>query len=355
VKALYFGTYDRTSPRNTQVVSCLRRAGVTVVERHREVWGRHNWSVGLAQLARIARAEGALAQRKEDDADVVVVGYPGHFDMPAAKRAARGRPVVFNPLVSLHDTLVGDRNRFRPRSAAARILHAVDNGAFRGADLVVADTEAHAAFFRHAFGLSEDRVAVALVGADEPLFRPGWHPPEPFCVLFVGKLIPLHGLETILAAAALVPEIPFRVVGDGQLTDLLDRRPANVEHVSWIPYPDLPEAYRAAGCALGVFGKGDKAARVIPNKVFQALACARPVITADTPAARELLTDGVDAVLVPVGDPQALASAVRSIAADDALAQRIARAGRETFEARASEDVLGAHWRSLLERATARR
>jgi glycosyltransferase involved in cell wall biosynthesis len=355
VKALYFGTYDRSSPRNTQVVSCLRRAGVTVVERHREVWARHNWSVGLGQLARMARAEGALARRREDDADVVVVGYPGHFDMPAARRAARGRPVVFNPLVSLHDTLVGDRARFRPRSPAAGILRAVDNGAFRGADLVVADTAAHAAFFRRAFGLSEEKLAVALVGADEPLFRPGWHPPEPFHVLFVGKLVPLHGLETILAAAALAPEIPFRVVGDGQVAGLLERRPANVEHVPWIPYEELPEAYRAAGCALGVFGTGDKAARVIPNKVFQALACARPVITADTPAVRELLTDEADALLVPAGDAHALAAAVRRLAGDAALSELLARAGRETYEARASEDVLGAHWRSLLERAAAGR
>jgi glycosyltransferase involved in cell wall biosynthesis len=262
---------------------------------------------------------------------------------------------VFNPLVSLHDTLVGDRARFRPHSPAAGILRAVDNGAFRGADLVVADTEVHAAFFRQAFGLSEERIAVALVGADEPLFRPGWHPPAPFHVLFVAKLIPLHGLETILAAAALVPEIPFRVVGDGQLAGLLDGRPANVEHIHWIPYQELPDAYRAAGCALGIFGTGDKAARVIPNKVFQALACARPVITADTPAARELLTDGTNAFLVPAGDPEALAGAVRRLAADDALAERVALAGRETFEAHASEDVLGARWRSLLERAVASR
>ena len=349
MKALYFGTYDRGSPRNTQVVSCLRGAGVEVVERHREVWGRHNWSLGLGQLTRVLRAESDLARKREDDADVIVVGYPGHFDMPAARRIARGRPIVFNPLVSLHDTLVSDRARFRRRSPGAGIVRAVDHAAFRAADLVVADTEAHASFFREAFGLPEERVAVALVGADEPLFRPGWHPPEPFHALFVGKLIPLHGLETILEAASLVPELELRIVGGGQEDALLESRPPNVTHVPWIPYEDLPEAYRGAACALGIFGTGEKAARVIPNKVFQALACARPVITADTPAARELLTDDADALLVRPGDPEALAGALRRLAGDAALAERLGEAGRETYEAHASEAVLGERWRSLLE------
>jgi glycosyltransferase involved in cell wall biosynthesis len=317
------------------------------------VWGRHGWSAGLRQLARVARAESALARAEPDDADVLLVGYPGHFDLPAARRVARGRPVVFNPLVSLHDTLVGDRGRFGTRSPAAGVLRAIDHRAFRGADLVVADTEAHAAFFRQAFDLPEDRVAVALVGAEEPLFRPAFHPPEPFHALFVGKLIPLHGLGTILEAAALVPEIPFRVVGEGQEAHLLERRPSNVEHVPWLPYEELPEAYRAAGCGLGVFGTGDKTARVIPNKVFQALACACPVVTSDTVAVRELLADGANALLVPPGDPVALADTVRRLAADDALASRIGAAGRATFEAHASEEVLGERWRGLLERALA--
>jgi glycosyltransferase involved in cell wall biosynthesis len=145
------------------------------------------------------------------------------------------------------------------------------------------------------------------------------------------------------------------VVGDGQLAGLLERRPQSVEHVPWIPYEDLPEAYRAAGCALGIFGRSEKAARVIPNKVFQALACARPVITADTVGARELLTNGADALLVPPGDPAALAEAVRRVATDEALAPRLGDAGRETFEARASEEVLGMQWRLLLERVVARR
>jgi glycosyltransferase involved in cell wall biosynthesis len=227
----------------------------------------------------------------------------------------------------------------------------LDRRAFRAADLVVADTEAHAGYFRASFGLPAGKVEVALVGAEDALFTPGPGEPGPFHVLFVGKLIPLHGLETILAAAARLPEIPFVVAGDGQGAELLRDRPANVEHVPWIAYEALPDAYRSAGCALGIFGTGDKAARVIPNKVFQALATARPVITGDTPAARELLTHDTDALLVPPGDSVALAEAVRRLATDAGLADRLARAGRATYETRASEQVLGARWRALLEAA----
>ena len=71
----------------------------------------------------------------------------------------------------------------------------------------------------------------------------------------------------------------------------------------------------------GVFGTSAKAGRVIPNKAFQALACATPLVTAATPGAHELLTDGQDALLVPAGDPSALAAAVRRLAGDAALAR----------------------------------
>jgi glycosyltransferase involved in cell wall biosynthesis len=88
---------------------------------------------------------------------------------------------------------------------------------------------------------------------------------------------------------------------------------------------------------------------VIPNKAFQALACGAPLVTADTPAARELLTDGESALLVPPGDPRALADALRRLAADDQLTGRIAAGGRAVYEQAASEAVLGARWRNLLE------
>jgi glycosyltransferase involved in cell wall biosynthesis len=331
------------------VISCLRRAGVEVIEHHEPVWegAEHKWAAGMGALARLCAAETRLLRPPKEEFDVVVVGYPGHLDLPAARLAARGRPLVFNPLLSLADTFVHDRRRFSPGSPPARLLRWLDRRALRAADLVVADTQANADFLAELSGRSRSDFAVCLVGAEEGVFGPPWSPSRRF--LFVGKLIPLHGLETILAAARLAPELEVTVAGSGQLDHLLRERPANVEWTPWIPYHRLGEAYRGALCALGIFGTSDKAARVIPNKVFQALACGAPVLTADTPAARELLVRGESALLVPAGDARALAAAMRRAAADRNLLDRIAEGGLLAYRKHASEDVLGRRWRGILE------
>src|SRR6476619_4750669 len=184
MRVLYFGTYERDYPRNAQVISALRRAGVDVVEHHVAVWEseRHKWQAGARSAGRLALAELQLLRRPSGDFDAVIVGYPGHLDLPAARRAAHGKPVVFNPLVSLADTLVGDRGRFAPGSFPARALASIDRRALCAAELV---------------GLPRERVQACLVGAEERVFTPGWEPRQPFTALFVGKLIPLHGLETV--------------------------------------------------------------------------------------------------------------------------------------------------------------
>jgi GalNAc-alpha-(1->4)-GalNAc-alpha-(1->3)-diNAcBac-PP-undecaprenol alpha-1,4-N-acetyl-D-galactosaminyltransferase len=76
-------------------------------------------------------------------------------------------------------------------------------------------------------------------------------------------------------------------------------------------------------------------------------------VTADTPAARELLADGETALLVPAGDPEALAESVRRLAADAELARRVGGGGLAAYRREASEEVLGRRWRALLERLVA--
>jgi glycosyltransferase involved in cell wall biosynthesis len=333
------------------VIGCLRRAGVEVDELHEPVWEheREAWRAGARTGLRLARAEWRLLRRRPTHAyDAVLVGYPGQLDLWAARRAAKGAPVVFNPLVSLSDTFVSDRGRFRAGSAAAHALEALDRRALRAADVVVADTQAGADFLRELGAL--EHVEVAFVGAEERLFSPGTDVRETHA-LFVGKLIPLHGVETILEAARLAPEVLVRVVGSGQLESLLRDRSANVEWVPWVDYERLPAEYRTASFALGVFGRSEKAARVIPNKAFQALACGTALVTADTPAARELLVGGESALLVPPGDANALAAALERLASDAKLREALSAGGLAAYRAQASEEVLGRRWRAILERA----
>jgi glycosyltransferase involved in cell wall biosynthesis len=347
MRATYFGTWERGYPRNEQVVACLRKAGVDVDLCHVEVWtGEHKFRLGAGSLPRIAAAELRLAFSRVSPTDVLIVGYPGHLDVLSARR--HGKPVVFNAMVSLHDTLVSDRALFATKSLRARALRAIDRAALRSADIVVADTDANATYLAELADI--EKPSICFVGAEERLFRQAWQPPEKFSALFVGKLIPLHGLEVILGAARLLPDVPFTIVGSGQLESMLRDLPANVEHVAWVDYTDLPSVYAHSGCALGVFGASAKTDRVIPNKVFQALAVGAPVITSDTAGARELLTDDVDSLLVDPS-PEALSSAIRRMRDETGLAQRLGGEGRKTFEREASERVLGDRWKEILNRA----
>jgi glycosyltransferase involved in cell wall biosynthesis len=350
MRVVYFGTYERRHPRNALVIAALRGAGVDVLEQNVEVWDEreHKHGAGLSVVGPFVRAQWKLRKRRPAG-DAVIVGYPGHLDLGAAHRANPGRPVVLNPLVSLYDTLVTDRERFSARSVVGRTLRAVDRKALRGADLIVSDTDAHADFFADLGGIDRDRIVSCFVGADEAIFHPPWSPEEPFTCLFVGKLSPLHGIESILGAAERLPDVRFRIVGSGQLDRAVRNRPANVEHLPWLPYDRLGDAYRAAGCALGIFGASAKVGRVIPIKAFHALACGVPLVTARTPAASELLVENESALLVRPNDPDELASAIERLRQEPALARSIADGGLKAYRERASEGVLGKRWRRLIE------
>jgi glycosyltransferase involved in cell wall biosynthesis len=69
-----------------------------------------------------------------------------------------------------------------------------------------------------------------------------------------------------------------------------------------------------------------------PLKLFEAMAASRPIVASDLPAIREVLTDNVNALLVPPGDPDALAKAIRRLASDDALGTRIAERSRQDVQ-----------------------
>lgn len=341
------GTYERSYPRTRVLIEGLRAHGVRVTECHRPVWERtRHKAAGFLAPGRLVPAAGghaaawasiAVRPHASGPVDAVVAGYPAQPDALPAWALARARhaPLVVDMMISLSDTLAGDRARVG--ATAGAVLAGIDRITLALADIVLADTAAGADFLAERFGVPRDRLVVALVGAEPGMFPPSPPPTGPPRVLWYGKLAPLHGLQVIVDAARM-PGVPaIRLVGEGQLSAWLANeirrdRPAALEHIPWIPYDDLGAEVASSAVVLGVFGTSAKAARVVPNKVFQAMAAARPVVTAATPGAREVLSHDVNAVLVPPGDPVALAAALRELAADAPRRARLGEAARERYE-----------------------
>lgn len=346
LRLMWIGTYESDYPRTRVLIAGLRERGVEIIECHRPVWEltRHKAGEFLSPkklpmtAGRFATAWAALAaeQRRVGPVDAVVAGYPAQLDAPfaAACARARGVPLIVDAMISLSDTLLGDRQR--AGRIAGTALERLDRFAVRSADLLLTDTESHAAYFTSRLGADPRKIAVVPVGAEPRLFPRTPLPGGDVRALFYGKLSPLHGLETALRAARMPDMPPLRLIGDGQLRSWLDSelardRPANLEYEHWVPYEQLGAELSAASICLGIFGTSEKAMRVVPNKVYQAMAVGRPIVTADTPGAREVLSDGENALLVPAGNPPALAGAIRRLSQDPELRARLGENAHRRF------------------------
>jgi glycosyltransferase involved in cell wall biosynthesis len=177
-------------------------------------------------------------------------------------------------------------------------------------------------------------------------------------VLFWGTFIPLHGIDTIVAAARALDTrgIPVEItlIGWGQTApdiaaSLLERPVACLQWQRALVAPEeIAASVRASDCTLGIFGTSAKAARVVPYKIYQAMACARPIVTSDTVAARTYLVDDENCVLVPPGDPEALADALARLQQDPALRTRLAESAGLSYREQMSHALMRERLRDCL-------
>lgn len=337
---LVWGTFDTGKPRVRVLIEALRLDDPAVPICHRNPWQGiedktqiSGLGAKLAVLARWLLAYPALiwAYLRAPAHDVVVVPYPGNLDVlvlwPFAR--LRGARICWDMFLSLYDTAVIDRALLREGGLPARILRWFERLSTRAADLVLLDTQAHAAHVAGLYDLPRERIGAFWVGAEPDTFRRAAAPPQvdPLRVLFYGQFIPLHGLDTIVAAIARIeadpaaPPMNFTIVGTGQerprIDQLIEERGLRrIERIEWVDYAALPALIEQSAICLGVFAPGGKAARVIPNKVFQILAVGRPLVTMDSPAIREIAAPGPAVRLVPPGDAESLAQALMALGRD---------------------------------------
>ena len=291
------------------------------------------------------------------DAKLIWVPCFRQRDMVTASRYAKkkGLPLIFDPLISAYDKQVFERNKFPEDSAKARKLLDWERRIFSLADLVVADTQAHADYYRDVLKVKPDRLAVIPVGADETMFKAA--PAEPLegrrpRVVFFGSFIHLQGPEVIAEAAALCSEADWLLLGEGPMRAEAEAAAKGHAHVRFEDYPGyaaIPDHVTQADIVMGVFSDSSKAGRVIPNKLWQAMAGGRPVITREVEAGAFPWADDPSGIItVPPRNPQALADAVRDLISRPDDLPALGAASRQTFDKHGSFECIDQAFRDAL-------
>jgi glycosyltransferase involved in cell wall biosynthesis len=295
----------------------------------REPLGRHGEVLRVGVPTRRLRQGYGLAAAR------AVAALPGPYDLVhahlgedaavllVALAAARrwDAPLVVTVHLSPKHTLAGAgiRERF-----LRTVGGAAETAALRRAAAVITLTERLAEVVRRE--VAPRRVHVVPSGTRvfdaAPTARPG--------VLFVGRLHRQKGLDTLVRALPLLPD-PVRVTlaGDGPERAALTRLAAELgvadrlAVTGFLPHRAIP----------GLLAGADVA--VLPSRyeelgtvLVEAMAAGRPVVAAAVGGIPELVRDGVDGLLVPPGDPVALAGAIDRLIADPALAARLGASGR---------------------------
>jgi phosphatidylinositol alpha-mannosyltransferase len=158
------------------------------------------------------------------------------------------------------------------------------------------------------------------------------HPTDGPTIFFLGRHEPRKGLAVLLCALEDLPtDIRVWVGGDGPQTAELRARYASDPRIEWLGrISDEERTARMRGCTVycSPSVRGESFGMVL----LEAMASGAALVASDLPGHRNVATDGVDALLAPVGDPGALAKALRRVLEEPRLRADLVAGGTRRAE-----------------------
>jgi len=363
------GDYDPNHPRCAIIREGLSKQGIKVIECHparhdlkqvREKKGNLNYVICLyKELWRQFRTA-------DKDFTHVIVPHNNHLVAPLAYYFAKRYRKKF--VIDSYDSIYYDaslKRGIRKGSLKSWRIFCAEKLALILADHILALTEGYKDYFASTFSLSKSKFSVFPVGVPANYFLDNGSKAQiarrkessDFKVLYWGVFLPHHGLHVVVQAADMLrnyPNIKFCLVGDGMLRQQIRHQVSqldlkNVCLPGYVSQETLINHIIEADVCLGVFSKDEKARISITNKVVQALAMKKPLITERSPITESVFTHKENAYLVPPEDAEALAHAVLELKEDIDLRLRLAQNGYKLYVSCFSEEALGKRLKTILE------
>jgi glycosyltransferase involved in cell wall biosynthesis len=200
-------------------------------------------------------------------------------------------------------------------------------------------------------GFPAGKLALLPNGANTDLFQPqpalgaqfrAEHslPADAFVAIYAGIHGIAQGLETVLHAASLLrntPGVRFVLVGEGPVKPELQALAAQLRLDNLLMLPEQPRAampviLSAADAAIVPLRKLELFQGALPSKMFDAWACGLPLLLSIDGEARRTLEAAQGGLTIPPEDPDALADAIRALAAEPDRGRSLGRNGRRYTE-----------------------
>lgn len=233
------------------------------------------------------------------------------------------------------------------RRGAIKGSFGVDRAVARWVDRVIAVSEAAREFLVRTKGIPAAKVVVVPNGRDLSIFKPGGDReairrelglgPHTPVIGIIGRLEEQKGHVFALDGLSMVvsefPEARLLVVGEGSLRGRLEAHARSARlaaHVLFTGFRrDVPRLIDAMDVvALPSLYEG------MPLTAIEASAMAKPIVATAVDGTAEVVQDGTTGLLVPPGDPVALAEAIRVILRNSTRAKEMGEAGRRWVRAR---------------------
>ncbi|MEV6162699.1 glycosyltransferase [Streptomyces sp. NPDC052052] len=340
-----------------------QRSGVTVHRRRHYVPPRQT-ALRRAAFEATVLGHGLLSTRLPRSMDAVVSQMPSLAGGVIAARLARRHRIPHIPVVQDLMGAAAAQSGMPGGGRAAAAASAAERYALRGAALVGV---IHQSFVPRvtAYGVDPDRIRTVPNWSHVPppsgdrartRARLGWSEGTPV-VLHSGNMGLKQGLEILVDAARLAPDIQVVLMGDGNQRDALLARATGLRNIDFLPPAD-PDDFTdvlAAADVLTVTQRASVLDMSVPSKLTSYFVAGRPVVASvaeEGGAAQEIQRSGAG-ILVAPEDPAALLSAVRKLAEAPAEADRLGANGPQYVARHLSREAALARFDALLTEALA--